>query len=337
MRFEPHIRFAKLCIDNCVRALERNALVLGVGAGVVIGLLGWSYYSMYLPPTGFPIRTLYSVPEGATLASTAHDLSEKGVVRSALALQLVVTLKGGETTLKAGDYYFRRPLTVSEVAARLVDGEFGLTPVRVTVPEGATSYQIADILSESLPKFDKVAFLERSAEKEGYLFPDTYLFAPNATIDQLLSAMEDNFYARIEPYATQLQAFGKPLREVVTMASLLEKEARTLESRRMIAGILWQRLAIDMPLQVDAVFGFIERTNTFHPTFDDLEVESPYNTYQNMGLPPGPIANPGTSSIQAAITPEASDYLFYLTGNDGNMYYGETYDQHLLNKHRYLN
>ena len=116
------------------------------------------------------------------------------------------------------------------------------------------------------------------------------------------------------------------------MASILEKEARKLETRKVIAGILWKRIEIGMPLQVDAVFGYIHATSTYSPTFEDLEVDSPYNTYTNRGLPPGPIGNPGLESIRAALEPTKTPYLYYLTGKDGFMYYAKTFDQHVANR-----
>ncbi|MBP9816793.1 MAG: endolytic transglycosylase MltG, partial [Candidatus Pacebacteria bacterium] len=103
-----------------------------------------------------------------------------------------------------------------------------------------------------------------------------------------------------------------------------------------VSGILWNRIELGMPLQVDAVFGYIQDTQTYSPSFDDLEIESPYNTYRNKGLPPGPIANPGVNSILAAVTPTKTEYLYYLTGRDGKMYYAETFEAHKANRARYL-
>jgi UPF0755 protein len=149
--------------------------------------------------------------------------------------------------------------------------------------------------------------------------------------------MEQNFYHRIEPLEGLIADFGKPLDEVLTMASLLEKEARTPVSRRTIAGILWNRIDANMPLQVDAVFGYIKKGDIYSPKFSDLKVDSPYNTYKYKGLPPGPIANPSLASIRAAVTPIESSYLFYLSDRGGRMHYSTAYSQHLRYKRMYLN
>jgi UPF0755 protein len=123
---------------------------------------------------------------------------------------------------------------------------------------------------------------------------------------------------------------------LVIMASLLEREAKTLADKRMVAGILWNRIKIGMPLQVDAVFGYIHDRATYSPSFDDLHVDSPYNTYLNKGLPPGPIDNPGLDSIIAAATPTKTSDLYYLTGSDGQMHYAKTFEQHKQNRALYL-
>ena len=296
-----------------------------------------AYFLWFTPPKAFPVHTIIDVPEGITLDQAVRHLEKENLVRSSLLTRFFILVLDDESSVRAGDYYFEEPLNSWDMAKRIVAGDFGLTPIKVTIPEGATTYQIADILEERLGRFDAVTFLARTKDKEGYLFPDTYYFMPNATIEEVVETMEETFTERIAELQNRIEAFGRPLDEVITMASLLEKEARTLESRRTIAGILWNRLSIDMPLQVDAVFGYIAGTETFHPNYSDLEVESPYNTYKNKGLPPGPIANPGLRSIEAAVTPINSDYIFYLTGRDGNMYYSETYAEHLRNKQLYLN
>ncbi len=310
--------------------------LLGVAVSLVF-ISGYVYFFQYRPPTHFPVLAVVTVPQGATVNSAAHLFEANQVVRSATLLQeLLLLLHHGES-IRAGDYFFDHPLTVTEVATRLVTGDFGLRPIRVTIPEGATSYEIASILSTKLHSFDTATFLSIAQNKEGYLFPDTYYLLPDVSPAQVVDIMETNFYRRVKPLENEIADFGKPLDEVLTMASLLEKEARTPVSRRTIAGILWHRININMPLQVDAVFGYIHATSTYNPKLSDLKVDSLYNTYKYIGLPPGPIANPGLLSIQAAVTPIETNYLFYLTGRDGRMYYSKAYEGHMENKRAYLN
>ena len=183
---------------------------------------------------------------------------------------------------------------------------------------------------------DRKAFLAAAQGKEGYLFPDTYFFMPGDSTQIILSIFNNGFHVHVLKVQKQIDAFKKPLPDVLTMASLLEKEASDTQSRRIIAGILWRRISIGMPLQVDAVFPYIIGKNSFELTRDDLKINNPYNTYTHKGLPPGPIANPGLDSITAAVTPIPSNYLYYLSDLQGNFHFAATYEQFLIYKHKYL-
>lgn len=309
----------------------------GVALLILASLSTIGVYSfMMQAPRSFPVEQYVTIPEGATMQEATLQLHKYGVIRSPLALKLSIKVKGNERGIIAGEYYFDQPLTAWEVAERISTGKFGITPLAITIPEGATSYQIAQLLTEKLHGFDAVTFSERAKLKEGYLFPDTYYFMPNATIEDVLSAMEKNFYDRVADIEPLVASSTFTMHDVLTMASLLEKEARRFETRQMIAGVIMNRLEIDMPLQIDAVFGYIYGTNTFSPKFSHLATDSPYNTYKYRGLPPGPIANPGLESIKAALEPMTNGYYYYLTGRDGNMYYSETYEGHLWNRRMYL-
>jgi len=320
-----------------VRTFVRMLPQLG-GLLVALFVTGslYAYFGMYQPPAFFPVREIVSVPQGATLEEVANLLYEEQVIRSAFAFRALVRFTGQDTTIDAGDYYFEYPLTLDKVALRLSNGEYGLTPLEIVVPEGATTYQMAELFDATFESFDPITFLMLAEDKEGYLYPDTYQFLPNVRTTVVMDTLERTFYERLANVEEAIAAFGRPIHEIVTMASLLEKEAWDHEERRTIAGILWERLSINMPLQVDAVFGFIKRTETFSPLYSDLEVESPYNTYKNTGLPPGPIGSPSLSSIEAAVTPKETTALFYLHGNDGTLHVARTYEEHLVNKRRYL-
>ena len=172
-------------------------------------------------------------------------------------------------------------------------------------------------------------------EKEGYLFPDTYFISPAIKPEDLIEKMSINFNEKI-PNISGISTTTYKFEDVIIMASILEREARTMESRRIIAGILWKRLKIGMPLQVDSSFLYINGKGTFELTLDDLKTDSPHNTYKYKGLPVGPIGNPGEDSIFAAIHPIETKYLYFLTGHDGKMYYGKTFDEHKKNKAKYL-
>ncbi|MEK7515582.1 MAG: endolytic transglycosylase MltG, partial [Patescibacteria group bacterium] len=158
----------------------------------------------------------------------------------------------------------------------------------------------------------------------------------DAIAESVVEAMRANFDVKITQLSAGIKASGRSIRDIVIMASLVEKEARTDANRRIVAGILWNRLKLGIPLQVDAVFGYIFNRDTYSPSFEDLKVDSPYNTYIHTGLPPGPISNPGLESLQAAISPAKTNYLYYLTGSDNLMHYATTYAEHVANQTKYL-
>ncbi len=317
--------------------VKNKANILGALVAVFIFGGAWLWFGVYQPSNFFPIKKVITIPEGSTVSQVGDILKKEQVVRNSLAFRFAVDLVGDSDNIKAGDYYFTKRLNLFDVVKRVTNGVFGLEPIKVVVPEGATTYQMAEIFDDKFEKFDTGVFLMFSKGKEGYLFPDTYLFLPNVSTEEILNTMERTFYERLRGIEGEISDFGKPVHEVITMASLLEKEARNFDERRMIAGILWKRLEIGMPLQVDAVFGYIEKRETFNPKFSDLEVDSPYNIYKNTGLPPGPIGSPSLEAIEAAVTPKETDALFYLHGKDGVLRIAKTYDEHLKNKRRYLN
>lgn len=294
------------------------------------------YAFLFDAPKEFLSDTMVRVPEGAPLSKVAEHLKEEGVIRSSRLFTFLTRLSGGEQYIIAGDYFFEKEQTVFGVLGRVLSGEYGLDPITVLIPEGTTVKGIAEILRKELVDFDTVSFLTLAQGEEGYLFPDTYKFLPSESPRQIITRMKQNFDEKTLMLTPAIRAFGRSEKEVVIMASLLEKEARTLETRQTIAGILWKRLENGMPLQVDAVFPYINGKNTFQLSTDDLQVDHPYNTYTRVGLPPGPIANPGLEAIRAAITPIDTPYYYYLSDKDGMMHYARTFDGHRMNKERYL-
>ncbi len=304
---------------------------------IVGGVFVVSYLFIFRAPVDFPVAKMIEIEEGMTLVEISGHLKDLKVVRSELLFESFVTLLAGDAGALHGEYFFNKRLSSFGVAQKVTKGEFGLESVRVTVPEGSTVYDIARIFEEKFSKFDSASFLKDARDKEGYLFPDTYLFLPNVKEDQVVKEMQETFERKVSELTEEVSVFGKSIQDVIIMASILEKEARTTESRRIIAGILWKRIEIDMPLQVDAVFPYINGKNTYTLTLEDLKVDSPYNTYKYKGLPIGPIANPGLDSIKSAITPIKSSYLYYLSDREGNMYYAENFEKHKKNKRLYIN
>ncbi len=304
---------------------------------VVVGAIAiFSYLYLIRPPDAFPVDHLVSVPAGIPLSSIGTILEEGKVVRSGLTLNLLVTVMGNERDVHAGDYLFKEPQDVFSIARAISIGAYGLEPIRIRIPEGATAKEMAVIFDKRLERFDETLFLAKAESEEGYLFPDTYFFLPNATEDLVHETMRQNFDARVATIAPEIASSTHPLGEIVIMASILEREARNSNDRRMIAGVLWNRLKRGMLLQVDAAFLYTIGKGTFDLTLEDLRSDSPYNTYKYKGLPPTAIGSPSLDSLRAAANPINNNYLFYLADNSFVTHYSKTYAEHLRLKRLYL-
>jgi UPF0755 protein len=294
------------------------------------------YFFALRTPEDFPVNSLVTIEQGKSFSVIAQDLQEKSIVRSATSMRIIAMLYGAERDIHAGDYLFKKETGLLEVIRRLSTGSFGLEPVKVRVREGGTVDDVAEILSDVMLKFDKEKFLEVAGKSEGYLFPDTYYFLPNAPETQIVEAMKDNFHTHYKEIEEAAAATGYSMHEIVTIASIVELEASKYEDRRKIAGVIYNRLEINMPLQVDVSFVYIMNKGTFDITREDLQHESPYNTYVHKGLPPGPIGSPSLASLKATVDSVDSDWLFYLADRYGTTYYSTTYAQHLTKKRRYI-
>ena len=300
----------------------------------IIFFITLGYFFFLMPPSDFPQGIVVTVAEGSSLAEVASLFSEKNLTRSPQALESL--LRFTNSVAVAGDYLFREPETMPTIARRLANGDYGITSVKVTIPEGATTYEIAKLIARQIPDFDTKTFIKQAQPQEGYLFPNTYYFQPTWSIERIIETLTKQFRTLTKSLTPLLDRSGRTLEQVVIMASLLEREARTTESRRMIAGILWKRLDAGMPLQVDAVFPYIIGRNTFQLSLKDLATSSPYNTYRYRGLPIGPIANPGLEALTATLTPIESDYWFYLSDRFGTFHYAVDFAEHKRNKAKYL-
>ena len=303
---------------------------------IVAALLMIGYWLLVSPPLRYPTGDLIVIARGDSAVQVADELAQERVVRSAVAFKYLLRLTGVSAHIHPGSYRLTKPENAFTIASRIGAGAFGIPPTRLTFAEGETVRDMAAKISTAFPTITESDFITAAGPYEGYLFPDTYLFPPDATADSIVQAMRDNFEAKITPLMPAISASGHTLSDIIIMASLIEKEARTSDSRRMVSGILWNRIKDGMPLQVDAVFGYIFHRSTYAPSFADLSVASPYNTYLHTGLPPGPIDNPGLDSITAAIEPAQTDDLYYLTGKDGRMHYARTYAEQLANQRLYL-
>jgi len=308
---------------------------IAVIALFVFALISLTWTFSFGPPADFPGGKIFTVSSGQTLEEISSELRGLGYIRSTFIFKESVRIGlGRERGAIAGDYFFEKPLNAFVIAKRIVTGEANLTSIRVTIPEGLNKFETAEILDKRLPNFVVEDFLKMAPE--GQLFPDTYFFASNNDAEFVVGVMVKNFDEQIKNLEKQLNLFGKTLDDVIKMASIVETEARETETRKIIAGILWKRLEMNMPLQVDVSFKYINGKNTYELTKEDLTIDSPYNTYVYTGLPPTPVANPGLDSILASIEPTESNYLFFLSDKNGSMHYAETFEEHKENKIKYL-
>lgn len=287
-------------------------------------------------PNSFPVPYSLTIQSGQTLVSVSKKLSDDGVIRSSRVFEILMIMLGNEKRVGEGEYYFETPLSVIEIVMRISGKQFGIEREKVTFPEGFSNTEIVARLQEKLPSFDVDTFKSLIEGKQGYLFPDTYLFFPSVKPEFVLAALEQNFQKKVAPLAEEIAASGRSLEEILVMASIIEKEAFGKDDRGMISGILWKRIAEGMPLQVDAPFLYLLGKESSQLTRVDLAIDSPYNTYRYKGLPPAPINNPGLASIEAALRPQRSNYLYYLHDATGNIHYASTYKEHQDNITKYL-
>lgn len=289
---------------------------------VVLAVVGFLIFSA---PGDFPTGKVVRIEEGLSLSQIAGKLKSAGIVKFGWPLSFIIKTFNKEKNAQFGDYIFESPISAFGVAKKIIGGGFGVDKIKVTVPEGSTLKDIAEIFG-SFENFNKDDFLTTAENLEGYFFPDTYFFSPYADTGEIIKEMKDNFKNKA----------GDIDRKVVIMASLIEKEAANKSDRRIISGILWKRLDIGMPLQVDAIFPYIIGKKSSELTLEDLKIDSPYNTYLYKGLPPRPIGNPGLGAIEAALNPVDSSYFYYLSDKEGNTHYAASFEEHKINKRKYL-
>lgn len=283
-------------------------------------------------PPDFPANKIITIDKGVTLKEVAANFKNEKLIRSATLFDFLIRYIGYEKEIKAGKYMFSKPLSVVGLMRRLINGDYGISSVKITIPEGSTIKDINRIFQNNGFEDFKI-----NQGPEGYLFPDTYFFSIGVTPEEAIAKMTENLKNKISPDLEKaIQDSGRNFHQILTMASLLEKEAAKSEDRRLISGILWKRLDKKMPLQVDAAFSYFLDKNTFQLTTEDLKTDSPYNTYIHRGLPPTPICNPGLDAIQAAIFPEKSLYWYYLSDKEGNVYCSKTFEEHVAKKQKYL-
>jgi UPF0755 protein len=303
---------------------------------------------------------LFVISRGDNILQIAGNLQNHGYIGSRILFIWDVASSGNLKKLKAGRYQIGNTSTDRELIEKFT--KFQFLPLNISITPGKTTNDIAQILShaqlvkkdeflnlvlnkgkDNQDKFysslyEKYPFLSdkpKTAGLEGYLFPDTYSIDTMATsqsiVDQILNNLDKKLTVN---YRNEIKKQNRTVFEVLTMASILEKEVKTQEDKQIVAGILWKRADNGLPLEVDSTLLYFLASD--HPDPIDKSVDSQYNTYRYAGLPVGPICNPGIDSIMAAINPKSSDYWFYLSDPSGKTIFAKTLGQHLINKAKYL-
>ncbi len=306
---------------------------------------------------------LFQINNGESVNYIGQRLYDEGIIKSSLAFKIYVKIFSGKTLAQAGIYSLEKKDSLVSLANKIIKGYYAIPPVKITIPEGSNNLEIAEIInkafsndiisSQLIDDFSKKNILERVKDKEGYLFPETYLFLPNIYLDQVINQLSNHFYNNLKNiftderkelgiYALDLGEFDiseyfddnnkevnlkkrftiinaigtttVTIKDIITMASFLEGEANNEDAMKKVAGVLWNRLKLNYPLQIDAAT----------------------STYKEKGFTKAPINNPGNMAIKAAINPINTGDIFYITGNDGNMYYAKDYKTHLDNINKYL-
>ena len=295
-------------------------------------------------------RINVKIREGISTAEIAERLAEKDVIDSSLRFRLLARFYGYDDRFRPGSYTFTAGMSDEEVFQKLLIGEKKF--VRFTVPEGFGIKEIADRLY-NLDLVDKNDFLKAAEDfapydymrkrqdvfyaAEGFLFPDTYNVESDIEIEEILELMAANFDDRLTPtMRVTAEKMGLSVYDLITLASLVEREVRYPEDRPIVAQVLLKRLKLNMPLQTDATLQYLMDTPKEDVSIEDTQIDSPFNTYQHTGLPPGPIANPGMASITAVLHPAETDYLYFVADRQGHNHYAYTYEEHLnlVNQYR---
>lgn len=317
-----------------------SCIVLVLLFGIGYAFIGTSSKALLPDPRQ---EIYFTVRPGMNAGDVADELVARGVLDGKVEFWFKVRLGGYGDQFKTGTYAMHPRMEAEEVLRLLVSGE--TSPIRFTIPEGFGIKEIAKRLGDA-GIVDEKAFLRQARDfapygymkkhedvryaAEGFLFPDTYEIHSFMDERGIMEMMADDFDTRLtEEMRDRAKEMNLSIYELVTLASLVEKEARYDEDRPIIAQVFFKRLEEDMPLQTDASLQYLMDAPKEDVSLEDTEIDSPYNTYQNSGLPPGPIASPGMAAIEAVLYPADTDYLYFVADRQGHNYYSMTYDEHM--------
>ncbi len=337
---------------------------------IVAGMGFWFFTRSLKAPdsTDDAHEVVFEIESGQGVNQVSANLKEAGLIKTTWAFEWYVWLEGLSSKILAGTYSLKTDQSIESIVDIITLGDTDSNIETFKVTEGWTALQIAEhyaeIFSNNLNKdgealikdfintvsesdsrniipgetYDFIVDKPASASLEGYLFPDTYFVYDDATPAQIIQKMLDNFDLKLDDdIRTKIKNSSLSIFETVTLASIVEKEVDIYEDRQKVADLFLRRIDAGMPLQSDATVNYVTGKDALQPTINDTKVESLYNTYLHTGLPPGPICNPSLSSIAAVANSEPNEYWYYLNAPDGQTIFSKTFEEHKLNKAKYLN
>lgn len=325
--------------------------------GVVLGgllYLGYFMTAIITPSSTDGTVVPFVIRKGDGVNQISQNLSDAGLIQSMWNFEVYVWMKRLGASLQAGEYEIPKNVTIRELTSILAAGKDATPELNITIIEGWTIADIAAYLEDegvvtaqqftdaatrmqSQQLIPTLADKPESASLEGYLFPDTYRIYRGASSEEIILKMLANFQSKMQDdILRDIERRGLTVYEVVTMASIVEKEVRHPEDLPIVADLFWRRLAAGQRLESDATLNYVLETKTHRLSAVELENPSLYNSYRHDGLPPGPISNPGFRALLATVRPKANSYWYFLTGDDGVTRYAETFREHVDNKQKYL-
>jgi UPF0755 protein len=326
---------------------------------VISILIIFLYQGIYLPENASSkSEVVFSIKKGEGTKEIAVNLEKQRLIKMATLFRIYTLFKGNSGKLQAGDYFLSSSMTIPEMAAKFASGD--VIKENITIIEGwnlrdigsyfenqgispseelfkLTGSPLGDYSKDFFREFDFLKDKPKNVSLEGYLFPDTYEINRGISLEEIIRKILQNFDKKLTlDLRQEITAQKKSIFEIVNMASLIEKEVRTFEDKKIVSGILWKRLENNIPLQVDATISYITGKKASNISIEETKIDSPYNTYKYKGLPLGPICNPSLESIMAALYPESSNYWYYLSTPEGETIFSKILEEHNIAKEKYL-
>jgi len=333
-------------MDNLRKSIIAWASLIGL---IAVAFL-WSEFFLPLNPTSSKIID-FTIEKGQGASQISRALKDQGMIKHSSMFRVYALITGRAEKLQAGQYELFPSMSIAKLVKKFSRGD--VKKEKITILEGWDLRNIGDYF-ESLGICSKDEFLVLAKKDfsqdlailedkpsdstiEGYLFPDTYEISLDIGAEDIIKKILGNFDKKLTiELEKEILRQKKTVFDIITMASLIENEVKSMEDKKIVSGLLWKRIKIGMPLQVDATVLYLTKEEDREVTYDDLKIDSPYNTYKYYGLPKGPISNPGLDSIVAAIYPTETNYLYYLTGLNGKTFFSKTFAEHAAAIRKYL-